>query len=286
MEEKGVGMNMRDKIQEAVINYLKKKWWYVVLLFISSLYITYYRNEIGNLSRLDAMHLIFILWLFLLLYPLFSEIEIGSVKLKKEIEEVKETTKEVFRELRLQIIDTKVSNNNANSNMLILNSPLPSEQQLTELKKNVRSKQETDDELKFLQKEIDIPDQNVYLFKVRLAIEKRIRTLCDKMDYNEGKNLMATVRYLIKHEAIDFNMADAIEQIIHITNRGVHGEIISSKYIEFVKEVAPGILKQLDEIEKKYHICSKCGSYWYGDDTTSCPYCDSILSNRSTIGSF
>lgn len=270
---------MWNKLCQTAINYLKKKWWYVVLLFISSFYIYYYRNEIEDLSKFNAMNLIFILWLILLIYPLFSEIEIGSVKLKKEIEEVKETTKEAFRELRLQIMDMKISNSNSNANTFVLNSTLPSEQELKEIRNNIKPAKVTDDGGRSLEEEIDISEQNVYLFKVRLAIEKRVNTLCDKMNYDGGRTLMSSVRYLLKHEAINASMADGIEQIIHIANRGVHGEIVSSKYIDFVKEVAPGVLRELDEIENNYHICTKCGYYWYGDTNNICPNCESKIAN-------
>lgn len=270
---------MWNKLCQTAINYLKKKWWYVVLLFISSFYIYYYRNEIEDLSKFNAMNLIFILWLILLIYPLFSEIEIGSVKLKKEIEEVKETTKEAFRELRLQIMDMKISNANSNANTFVLNSTLPSEQELKEIRNNIKPAKVTDDEGRSLEEEIDISEQNVYLFKVRLAIEKRVNALCDKMNYDGGRTLMSSVRYLLKHEAINASIADGIEQIIHIANRGVHGEIVSSKYIDFVKEVAPGVLRELDEIENQYHICTKCGYSWYGDTKNICPNCESRIAN-------
>ena len=71
---------------EKALEILKKNVWYLFLLLISSIYIFINRNDIYQLTKLNVHNLIFILWLVLLILPLFSEIEIGSVKLKKELE--------------------------------------------------------------------------------------------------------------------------------------------------------------------------------------------------------
>ena len=102
---------------------LKKRWWHIFLLIISSIYVFIYRYDIYQMTELNAQNLIFILWLILLGLPLFSEIEIGSVKLKKEIEQTRAEVKESIGELKYQILEMKV--NNTNSNMLVFsNQPL------------------------------------------------------------------------------------------------------------------------------------------------------------------
>lgn len=68
---------------------LKKRGWHIFLLIISSAYVYIYRYDIYQMTELNAQNLIFILWLILLGLPLFSEIEIGSIKLKKEIEQTR-----------------------------------------------------------------------------------------------------------------------------------------------------------------------------------------------------
>ena len=50
--------------------------WYSLLLLLSSLYVWKYRFEINQLKELNAKNIIFILWIFLLAFPLFSEMEI------------------------------------------------------------------------------------------------------------------------------------------------------------------------------------------------------------------
>lgn len=116
---------------------LKKRWWHVFLLIISSIYVFNYKYDIYQMTELNAQNLIFILWLILLGLPLFSEIEIGSVKLKKEIEQTRAEVKESIGELKYQIFEMKV--NNTNSNMLVVsNQPLPSKDELSQLQQHIK----------------------------------------------------------------------------------------------------------------------------------------------------
>lgn len=62
---------------------IKTKCWYIILLVLSSTYVWCYRFDIYELKELNARNLIFILWLILLLLPLFSEMKLLGVKIKK-----------------------------------------------------------------------------------------------------------------------------------------------------------------------------------------------------------
>ena len=118
-------------MKEKIISFLKKRWWYIILIIASSAYVFYYRNEIYQLTNFTAQNLIFILWLVLLIFPLFSEVEIGNVKLKKEIEQTRSEIKASTSELRLQIMELRISN----SNTVVVNQPLATKSELLELGK-------------------------------------------------------------------------------------------------------------------------------------------------------
>ena len=119
---------------DKALEILKKNVWYLFLLLISSIYIFINRNDIYQLTKLNVHNLIFILWLVLLILPLFSEIEIGSVKLKKELEKTRTEVKESIQELKLQILDIKIANSNT---FVVNNQPLPSKDELSQLQKNI-----------------------------------------------------------------------------------------------------------------------------------------------------
>lgn len=236
-------------IFEKIKSALKKYWWYIILLIMSSVYVFVNWNDINKLSELNVRTVIFILWIALLILPLFSEIEIGSVKLKREIEQTRADVKESIGELKYQILDMKISNNN--SSTVVLNyPPLASKDELLQMQMNIKPEENehnaTTDEPK-------IPNDNVYLFKVRLDLEKQLFSLCNLFQYGERRTMYAMVQFLIQHEVIDRNTAELIRQILNIANRGVHGEIIDDDYISFVKKTYPKIQTILEK-EYKYHI--------------------------------
>lgn len=231
-------------MKEKVIAILKKKWWYILLTILSSLYVFFYRYEISQLSYLNAQNLIFILWIILLVLPLFSEVEIGSVKLKREVERTRSEMKEAMNELRLQIMDFKVSN----SNTVVIGQSLATKSELSELEKNLEN---TPQNILSQETFIDVPDDNVYLFQVRLTLERLLSALCDKCGYTERKLPMQMVRFLAKREVINGNIAGLIIEVMKIANRGVHGEIISKEYISFVRKVFPAIKSDLEKAEQQ-----------------------------------
>lgn len=232
-----------EDLKEKIISLIKRRWWYLVLAFLSSIYVFHYRYKISQLSELNAQNLIFILWLILLVLPLFSEVEIGSVKLKKEIEKTRSEVKESVGELRLQIMDLKISN----SNTVVVNPPLATKSELLEFEKSVGSNSHTISDQEIF---LDTSDDSIYLFKVRLTLEKLLSNLCKKWDYTERKSMPRMVQFLVRYEVIDKNMAGLIQEIIKIANCGVHGEIVSKDYIAFVKKMFPSVKYALEKAKQ------------------------------------
>lgn len=270
------------EFKKNALRILKKYGWYTFLLVISSLYVFIYRYDIYQMKELNAQNLIFILWLILLGLPLFSEIEIGKVKLKKEIEQTRAEVKESIGELKYQMLDLKISNinsnSNSNSNTLVINPPLPSKDQLTEMQRHA----ETDDKIS---SEYDlnfkISDDNTYLFKVRLSLEKKMYALCNMFQYGERRTMYSMAQFLVQHEVIDCKTADLIREVINIANRGVHGEIIDSEYLQFVKKTYPMIKYTLDKANEfysnniYYYVCPKCHYQGPNKYSNVCPKCGS-----------
>lgn len=272
--------------KEMIATYFKRNWWYLTLVMSSSIYVFYYKNDIFQTKEINTINLIFILWIVLLFLPLFSEMEFFGIKLKKEIEKAKYEVKENINDLRIQIMDLKISNSNANT-INLGNGFLPTEQKLKEMIEKFitnsntaadNSKSKTDKSTdKKVQNNIDfeIPEESTYLFKVRLTLEKIMTDLCEKTDYNGRKSMIEMTRHLNKNQIINRKTVEMITEIIKITNRGVHGEIISKEYIDFVKQVFPEIQKQLYESNNQfnYNVCPKCKSSGYSRFENYCPKC-------------
>lgn len=274
------------KFKEMIVSYLRQKCWYIVLLISSTIYILYYKNDIYQLKEFNATNLIFILWLILLLLPLFSEMEFFGIKLKKEVEKAKNEIKENLNDLRMQIMDLKISNSNANT-INFGNGFLPTEQKLKKLSKEfITNSNNIDDTLSEAKSTpkidisteaggFEIAEESIYLFKVRLMIEKTLTDLCEKTGYNGHKSMIEMMRHLNRCEVINGKTVDLISQIIKIATRGVHGEIVSNEYIDFIKQVFPQLEKQLYEINTQlhYYTCSRCKYSGYSRIENVCPIC-------------
>lgn len=233
-----------NKNIEKIVSGIKKKYWYIILLTSSTAYVLYYKNDISELKELNSRNLIFILWLVILLLPLFSEMEFFGIKLKKEVEKARFETKESINELRLQIQDLKITNSNS-SNIYFGDPPLAPKQKLEEMKRDNKADADIKGaDMNFAKIAFEVSDDSVFLFKVRLMLENDLFNLCETTGYTGPKNIHNFIRHLTSFEFMNARTRELIEQILAICNRGVHGELISKEYLDFIKEVLPDIKYQ------------------------------------------
>ncbi len=259
-----------------------RKLWFVFLFVSGTVYVMYYRFEIYDLSSINARNLIFILWLILILSPLFSEIEFLGVKVKKEVEKAKEEVKTSIQNLQTQITQFQL-NSSVENHINLGNSILPTEQKIEELRVIVRELQGNSHSsaASSPENQINETDKNVYLFKVRLGIEVALRSLCEKLGYENKLPILKMIQLLNRAELINGVTSDLINQVCKIANRGVHGEIVSDEYLNFVKETYPEVQRQLKDASARlrYTVCPKCGYSGYSTYENSCPQCNSVYSD-------
>ena len=67
-----------------------EKAWHIVLLTISTVYLVSNRFAIEKLDDASLISTVFIIWVILLVLPLFSELEFLGVKVKKEVKKAVE----------------------------------------------------------------------------------------------------------------------------------------------------------------------------------------------------
>lgn len=256
-------------------DFIKKKCWYFILLCVSSGYVWHYRNEIYQLKELNTRNLIFLLWLLLLLLPLFSEMEFLGVKVKKEVEKATEEVKDSIKTLQTQLNQIQMTNSVAN-NFNFNNTPLPSKQQIEEMMQSVRSSTNPDmNNAVPLETVTAEGDKNVFLFRVRLDIEMSLRELCEKIGYTDRIPIMEMAQLLNRSGVISGITCDLIGQVAKIANRGEHGEIVSDEYITFIEQTFPEIKRQLKVASSRlvYITCPKCKYSGYSIFENVCPRC-------------
>ena len=182
---------------------LKPHIWYLFLTITSTVFVIYNYKKISNLEALNPINIIFIIWLVLLIMPLFSEIELPGVKLKKEIANAKEELSSNLRDLRIDLIDLKI-NNNSSAGVYIGNDFLPNVAKLNALVhenekeevKNSRVATMESNEHSKNDKSIESESHNnftyepssdsIFLFSVRSYIEQNLVDIASKLGFGEN----------------------------------------------------------------------------------------------------
>lgn len=285
-----VSLFIKEKAKKA-LEFIKQRIWYIILLVAASFYVWHYRLEIYQLKELNAQNLIFILWLLLLFWPLFSEMEFLGVKVKKEVEKATGEVKEDLAKLQFQVTELKVLNSNTNTNFLglFLDSPEHLNKTYETFEKSERMPKKTfTKSSSHTPKEshavsdapsendiLDVSEQAMYLFKVRLNLENIISGICEKVGCEGNQPYRIKINYLCKIGFLSTETAKMLSQIWTIANRGIHGETISEEYIGFVRKAIPAVLKELKYREQSlnYCVCPHCNYKGYAVFENVCPIC-------------
>lgn len=143
----------------------------------------------------------FIIWVILLFFPLFSELEFFGVKIKKEVakavEKSNEEVKASISNLQQLISQIQVSNSVA-PQFTINGGALPSEGKIDKLTEELHLYNEQNKNKQAEQQDkVNIPTQNLELFKMRYGIEAKLNDAMDLIGYN-GKNHMKNDRATIR----------------------------------------------------------------------------------------
>ena len=245
--------NEEIKLWQKLLSFLKEKAWYIVLLTISTVYLVNNRFAIEKLDDASLISTVFIIWVILLVLPLFSELEFLGVKVKKEVKKaVEKSNEEVKASLdNLQQIVSQIQVSNSVAPQFTINSgSLPTEEKIDKLTEELHLFNEQNKNKQAEQQDkVTIPVQNLELFKMRYGIEVRLKEALELIGYNSKNraSLMQGTYYLNQQGVLDPTSTDLVIQMLRIANRGVHGEIIGQKYMDFASEAYPQIIDALDD---------------------------------------
>lgn len=159
-----------------LLNFILENGWYLILLISSSIFVYLNWSSIWQvkITEFSTLTLIFILWLMLLLLPLFSEIEIIGVKFKRELEKAKKELSQEIKDVRLDIINYKLSNNN-NNTVNLGNDFLPNNDKLKEIVKELNNSTSQEVENREDEKfEEQIGNTKNFDFQLSLNFQKKI----------------------------------------------------------------------------------------------------------------
>ena len=256
---------IRKILRDRVIPFFKNKIryiWYFILVVASTVYLFCNHFAIDKINDASLISTVFIVWAILLVLPLFTELELFGVKVKKEVEEaVEKSNKEVkdsLNNLQQLVMQIQVSNN-ATNQLTINGNPLPSESRIEELTNAIqtltaqKNKEKTNE---VPREEGMASEQNVELFKIRYDIEMALRECIELLRF-EPQTRMTTIsmaRILNQRGLLDSTTTDTLIEIVRIANRAVHGEMLNQKYVGFVRKTYPGILDELQKCKNRINM--------------------------------
>ena len=165
-----------------------------------------------------------------------------SWNFKKAVEKSNEEVKASLNNLQQLVSQIQISNSVA-PQFTINGGSLPSEERMDNLIKEIHllNEQNTNKQT-----------ENLELFKMRYGIEAKLNDAMDLIGYN-GKNHISLVQsayYLSQQGVLDPKCIDLLIQVVRIANRGVHGEIVDQKYLDFASEAYPKIIDALDDCKE------------------------------------
>jgi len=245
-----MGVNMELK------KWLKVAWWVILVLVITYFVAKRYDSIIsGNATTVDIV--ILLVWISMLLAPLFSEVSIFGVKLKKEIDSLRSDLREQITSLRTEVQNS--INVRQEFNPQISLAPPPSDSQLTILSKNFEEivketlKAEGIHPSRMLQqRKIEIPDDNMFLISTRYEIEKEVRRIYSgRFPDLRDRTLAVAPRilsFLVESGLLTPRLGQVVREVYSICSVGVHAGKVSSEQMNFVKDLAPGLLASLKAI--------------------------------------
>lgn len=242
-------------------NWFKITWW-VILLIISGTILLQRYSDITTGKSVLADAFIFLVFVALMLLPIFSEIEFFGIKLKKGIDELKDEIRIKFGDIQNEIRNNQTQTLNATFQGF---GPPPPDNTLPELEANIdrilRAKLAehglSDETL--ISAGIEVPDSNIQMFKVRYNIETQLRKIWERRfeitDLDENKRhtpITKVMQDLLVNEMIDRNFYGILREILSICNYGVHGENLSDNQVAFVTKNSKQVLDYLGS--QKYNM--------------------------------
>lgn len=240
-------------------NWVRIIWWIIITIIVG--WIFYNRiPAILNGESVTIDLFIFLVWIALLLSPIFQEISLFGMKFKQSIEDLKQ-----YLNTQLSIFKTEIQtsiNTSNNINVTIPNAP--SDDRLPGLEQRVnKAVQEAlreegitlPDQRPPLKGRIDVDDNTLFLFQVRNTIERKLRRIASKVvdlpDFNHSLPISKISQKLVHQERMHPKLMYAIREIYSVCSPAIHGEAVTDAQVAFVSDVAKEVIDGLSEIEKQ-----------------------------------
>lgn len=228
--------------------WIKRIWW-LVLVIIMTIFIALRYDALlgGTATVMDVI--IFLIWISLLIVPLFREVNIFGVNLKKEIDSLKTETSEQISNLRSDIINS--IHFQAEINPRIYVGQPPPDEKLPSIKDTVMPQLPARPQT--VSEQIQVPEFVEYALSTRYTIENELDRILSKMELDVSTStpligIHSMLLFLQMKDLITREVYNGLETVLAICNRVTLGGKFSEKQSQFVKDVAPSLIEKLRAI--------------------------------------
>ncbi|WP_414877072.1 hypothetical protein [Pseudomonas jessenii] len=241
-------------------NWFKIIWWVLLTAVLTYFLYNRYPDLItGQAAPADIA--VFVIWIALLLTPLFNELSLFGLKFKHELDELKSFLSTQVSEIRSDVRNAVDIRTTFSPHF---NLPIPAaDAQLPDIEARIRSA--LSDALAAHgvpltppPAPISIPDDTAFLFAARYNIELEMRRIAEERQIEVGDSLRPRhmvpihqlARYLSESNLIEPRLVTAIREVYSICSYAIHGESVSEAKLAFVHELAPELVATLKAIRQ------------------------------------
>ena len=234
-------------------NWFRIFWWVLVSSIVTYFLWKRYPDLItGHSAPVDVF--IFLIWIGLLLIPVFQEVSFFGISLKQQIKEARAELKEQIQSLKAEI------HNNVDVRSQVSQTVYasPPDSSLPDLEQRVKRAvtqalashpRSPTPQLS----EIKVPDDTSYLFSVRFAIEEQLRRIFSRrFPDTEQRRPIPVFRLtesLVQNEILPPDLGSVIRDVYAVCSPAIHGERVTSAKVAFVRDVAPELIATLKSID-------------------------------------
>ena len=233
-------------------NWFRIVWWIVLVLGVGYLCSKRF-GAISNGAETSVDAFIFLVWVALLLLPLFSEFQFFGLKLKAQFDELKSHLTQQVSSLRTELHST--INSQISPHFYL--AP-PSDAQLPQIEEQIRKSLEQVIQTYGIRTAADTsvvpnPPQGVNnLFAVRYNIERELQRIYERLDSAQPSTkqpIYRIVNVLTEAGFLSPALQHAVREVYSICNPAIHGEDVSEAKLKFVEDVAPKLIAGLKAIK-------------------------------------
>ena len=234
-------------------NSFKIIWWLALSGTITGfLWGRYPELSAGRAVPADVV--VFLIWVALLLVPVFQEIEFFGLKFRQEVQKLKEELKTEIASVRTELRNA-VDVRTTFSPQIMFPAP-PADAQLPGLESRIKTAL-TEALAGYGIKQIpqaadlNVDDDVQFLFSVRHAIERELRRLVQQRALDLPTRRIAGMqlaRALTHAGVLEPSLEHAIREVYSVASPAIHAEPVTPAQVSFVRDVGPSLVSALRAI--------------------------------------